>query len=137
MRKLLRNQRGVAMEMAITTMLIIFALCTVLLIVAEYSGVLNARTSETANVRIMVDRLGEDFYRSHKLNVQFDPARYSSVYTATVQDVDEQTQRLLVYNIGKYSTPLLCVEVTGQGEGARVVRWSYNYSPSGGGESGD
>lgn len=116
------------MEMAIATMLIIFALCTMLLIVAEMSGVLNRRTTDTASARVMADRIGEDFYKSHKQNVSFDPTRYSSVYSAVVETIDEDTERLLVYNKGKNSRPLLCVDVVGNGSAAKIVRWSYNYN---------
>ena len=50
------------------------------------------------------------------------------------EGVAEDTDRLLVYYECN-STPVLCVEVEGRGEAAKIVRWSYSYS-SVTGESG-
>ena len=66
MKHYLRNKRGVAMEMAIGTMLIINAMCMVLLVVAEMTGVLNKRTVETATMRVSAESIGEDFFRAHE-----------------------------------------------------------------------
>lgn len=131
--------------MAITTMLVIFALCSILLVVAEMSGVLNNRTTSTTAQRITVDRIGEDFYRAHRLNTDFDPDRYSSVFTAVVEEdvggvVDAQfgpVDRLYVYNTSRYSSPLLCVEVMGRGDLARLLRWTYNPTAAEEADSGD
>ena len=128
MRRILRNRKGLAMEMAISTMLIIFAMCTVLLLVAEMTGVLNKRTVETATTRVSVDSIGEDFFRAHRMNGTFYAERYIGKYTPVVQeDVAEDTDRLLVYYEGN-STPVLCVEVEGVGAEAKIVRWSYSAS---------
>lgn len=137
MRRLLRNRKGLAMEMAIATMLIIFAMCTVLLLVAEMTGVLNKRTVETATSRVAVDSIGEDFFRAHRVGGTFYADRYIGKYTPTVEeDVAEDTDRLLVYYEGN-NIPVLCVEVKGVGEDAKIVRWSYGYSQTSQSESGE
>jgi len=92
------------------------------------TGVLNKRTVETATSRVSVDSIGEDFFRAHRVGGAFYADRYMGKYTPVVQeDVAEDTDRLLVYYEGN-STPVLCVEVEGVGEAAKIVRWSYGYS---------
>ena len=128
MRRTLGNNKGVAMELAIATMLIIFALCMVLLVVAELVGVLNKRTVDTATARVAADSIGEDFFRAHRMDTVFYADRYMGKYKPVVQeDVAEDTDRLLVYYEGT-STPVLCVEVKGVGDYAAIVRWSYSYN---------
>ena len=131
MKRYLGNNKGLAMEMAIATMLIIFAMCTVLLLVAQMTGLLNKRTVETATTRVSIDSIGEDFFRAHRVGGTFYADRYIGKYTpVVVEDVAEDTDRLLVYYEGN-STPVLCVEVKGVGEDAKIVRWSYGVSSLG------
>ena len=85
MMKHLRNRKGLAMEMAIATMLIIFAMCSVLLVIAEMTGILNKRTVDTATSRVSVDSIGEDFFRAHRYNATFYAEQYAGKYTPVVQ----------------------------------------------------
>ena len=116
------------MEMAIGTMLVIFAMCTMLLVITEMTTILNNRTITTTGTRLTADSIGEDFFRAHRLGTQFYAEYYRGKYRPVVEAVDEDTERMLIYYEGN-STPMLCVEVRGVGEAAKVVRWSYNYTP--------
>jgi hypothetical protein len=117
------------MEMAITTMLIIYALCTMLLIIAEMTAILNKRTVNTATTRATVDSIGETFYQVRRNNGTFNVDaivyQHDGQYTPVVTDLSEDTQRLLVYAEGN-SIPVLCVDVTGTGADAKIVRWRHS-----------
>lgn len=127
MKHLLRNKRGATLELAIITMLIVFGLCLVLLTVAELSAVRAKRTYINTSERIALDSIGDDFYRACKLNNAFDVSPYQGEYTPLVENDEGNIRRLLVYRLNKLSTPLLCVEVRGMGDGCKIVRWSYAY----------
>jgi len=116
------------MEMALATMLIIFAMCTMLLIITELTTILNNRTVSTTNNRLTADSIAEDYFRARRQGTTFYADRYKGKYTPVVEAVDEDVERLLVYYEGT-STPMLCVEVEGVGGAAKIVRWSYNYTP--------
>ena len=125
MRKALGNRKGVAIEMAIVTMLVVFALSTILLVVAEMSGILNDRTQSTATERAEVQRVGDDFYAAQRNETAFDPTLYED-YAVTVEDISGG-KRLEVCSkaAGKQ---LLVVEVVGTGDAARIIRWGKTYS---------
>lgn len=123
MKKLVRNSKGVAIELAILTMLVVFALSTILLVVAERIYSLNRRTLAIATDRIAVDDIGEDFYHAIRQNITFDAEGYTA-YAVTTQDDGEQ-HTLYVRDLGSAETVLLVV-VRGVGDSARVVRWAHD-----------
>ena len=125
MRKVWRNSKGVAIEMAITTMLVVFALSTILLVVAQMSGLLNDRTQSTVTQRVEIDRVGDDFYAAARAETTFDPALYTG-YTVSVQDI-AGGKRLTVQD-ETTREQLLVVEVEGTGASARIIRWGKTYS---------
>ena len=124
MRKVLRNRKGVAIEMAITTMLVVFALSTILLVVAELSVALNKRTQTDTTARVEVNRVGDDFYGALRTETTFDPTLYDG-YTVEVEDI-EGGKRLQVK--GDAQEQLLVVEVEGTGDAAHITRWGKTYS---------
>ncbi len=112
----LRSRRGVAIESAIFTMLMVFALCSIILTVSMYMIQNQKQETEDFNERIFVDQLGEDFlyavrsgatyhadtdytdgvdnsYFSLDDNKVFDPDRYTEEY---LDKVNSDTQRLHV-----------------------------------------
>ena len=83
------NKKGVAIELAIVTLLVIFALCSVLLTVAELSVFTNKRISTKTVERSDVSQIAEDFVMamrtSHGNESVIDSlvAKYGERYTIT------------------------------------------------------
>ncbi len=120
MKKLWRNRKGIAIEMAITTMLVVFALSTILLVVAQLTGVLNRRTEQNVGDRIAVDAIGEAFWQAQRQETDFDETAYSD-YTVAVEDIAGGKRLNVKSKDG--TTSLLLVETTGTGSVATIVKW--------------
>lgn len=112
------NKRGVAMELAIVTLLTIFGLCLILLVVAELTGNFNAKTNNAVENRIELDEIAETFvYRGESFN--------SAVYREhriTIEKLNGGGTRMTATrNSAPFSS--VTVEVNELGE---ITRWSYD-----------
>lgn len=123
--KVLRNKKGVAMELAVITMLVIFGLCIILLTVAEMTAYSRKRVMTLDNEHVILDTIGDDFVSAQYNRTDFNPARYSSGdYLPVVYGFAEGDNRLMVVYKQSTSTPKLAVEVQGTGDDCRVILWS-------------
>ena len=124
------SKRGVAMEMALVTMLVLFGLSMVLLTVAELGNVLNRRILTDATGRIGVSRIGDTFVRNCKSGdydlFDTDSDDYED-YLIVKEDLsDESAERYaLTITSKEHSKTLLYVVCDGDGN---ILRWT-NYAP--------
>lgn len=125
----MKNKRGLALEMAISTMLIVFALCMLLLTVATYMQ--KNDSDETVRIRAVaeLDQVGEDFYTAVYSGADFDPERYGD-YNITISSEPREGADFYLAEIKHKRLPYgLCVtvKVTGVEGERRVSRYAWKY----------
>lgn len=126
MKKLLRNKRGAAIELAVVTMLVIFGLCMILLTVTEMTALSNKRAAATYQERIALDTIGDDYLASRRSRTQFYINRYSeTAYYPMVFTLSQSGNELLVVYKRSTDKPRMALELQGAGEDSVVVRWTH------------
>lgn len=112
------NDRGIAMELAITTLLTIFGLCLILLTVAQLTVNTNAKTAEAVENRIELDEIADAFVAYGE---NFRPAAYR-YHNVTVESLrNGGTCMTAKRTSAPYAS--ITVEVNELGE---ITRWSYD-----------
>ena len=104
------NRRGMAIEMAMAMMIIVFSLCalmtTVVTVSRKQTNIATARFTQTAQV----DAIGEKFVK--------DPDSFQ--YTGTEYECDTSVQKTLT--VSKDGKTLLTVVVDGSG---KIISWQH------------
>ena len=104
------NRRGMAIEMAMAMMIIVFSLCalmtTVVTVSRKQTNIATARFTQTAQV----DAIGEKFVK--------DPDSFQ--YTGTEYECDTSVQNTLT--VSKDGKTLLTVVVDGSG---KIISWQH------------
>ena len=111
------NKRGVAMELAVVTLLTIFGLCLILLTISQLSGDFNAKTDKAVENRIKLDEIAETYvlYRE-----DFNPAIYRD-HRISIAHFSGGTRMTATRSSAPYSS--VTVEINDSGE---IIRWSYH-----------
>lgn len=107
------NRRGMAIEMAMAMMIIVFSLCalmtTVVTVSRKQTNIATARFTQTAQV----DAIGESFVRASKAGETFQ-------YDGTEYECDTSVQNTLT--VSKDGKTLLTVVVDGSG---KIISWQH------------
>lgn len=107
------NRRGMAIEMAMAMMIIVFSLCalmtTVVTVSRKQTNIATARFTQTAQV----DAIGEKFVRASKAGETFQ-------YDGTEYECDTSVQNTLT--VSKDGKTLLTVVVDGCG---KIISWQH------------
>ena len=107
-----RNRRGIAIELALSMMVIVFGLCALMTTVVVYSRNQSRRANTRFETYAAVDALGEQFVNAQKKNETFS-------YTGTEFVCDTSSNTLTVSKDGK---TLLTVVTDGSGN---VESWEH------------
>lgn len=125
------RKRGVAIEMALSMLVVVFALCTLLVTLAAYSRTDNTKQNRAFADSVAVDQIGEDFLAALNTAVQngtqseFDFDNNGGMYTTTVDVTTDGTIYILrVYTTTEHAQKL---EVRAQvaPTGCRILSWSH------------
>lgn len=119
-----RHDRGVAIEMALSMMVMVFAMCTLLLTFALSSRSENKRLNAAFEQSAELDRIGEDFlYQVRQTGFNADGySPDSTTYAAEVKQ-ENNAYTLTVTRTGG-TNPVLTVKVEKQGNTWKVTEWT-------------
>ena len=112
------NDRGIAMELAIITLLTIFGLCLILLTVAQLTANTNAKTTNAVKARIELDEIADVFVANGE---NFRPTAYRD-HNVTVEPLRNGGTRMTAKRTSAPYTSIT-VEVN---DGGEITRWSYD-----------
>ena len=124
-----RKKRGAAMEMAIMTMLEIFALCLIIVTVAELGAALNKRITSKGEERTKISQIADLFvnYCSSYEEGEFNFAEARGDYTAHTGTVTGGTEPRYYLDLRLNKTGETVIYVVCDGDG-NILRWT-NYAP--------
>ena len=112
------NDRGIAMELAIITLLTIFGLCLILLTVAQLTANTSAKTTNAVKARIELDEIADTFVANGE---NFRPTAYRD-HNVTVEPLRNGGTRMTAKRTSAPDTSIT-VEVN---DGGEITRWSYD-----------
>ena len=118
MKKLLKSRRGIALEMAITLIMVTFALSTLILTVAMLQHTEQQAAERELEETILLEQMGEDFCRSviDGTGTGWVNA-YPEEYTIEINDL---TLTVMEKESGEL---LMTVELASASEGYTIVKW--------------
>lgn len=125
-----RHDRGVAIEMALSMMVMVFAMCTLLLTFALSSRSENKRLNNAFEQSAELDRIGEDFlYNVQKNDISagvFETASdtYAATVTASATDGNESEINAYTLTVTRKDSAVLTVKVEKQGDTWKVTEWT-------------
>ena len=93
-----RRDRGISMELALVTLLVIFGLCLTMLTVAELGAALNKRITTEAEDRVAIARIGDGFITCCATG-QYDnfiPSAYADDYLVEKAELPDGTYQMTV-----------------------------------------
>ena len=123
------RRRGVAIEMALAMLVVVFALCTLLVTLSAYSRTDNTKQNRAFADSVAVDQIGEDFLTAletaNRNGTLPDFAYDGELYTTNVQvSTDGTIYTLRVYTRSGYTQKLeVCAKMTPTG--CRVLSWKH------------
>lgn len=121
-----RHDRGVAIEMALSMMVMVFAMCTLLLTFALSSRSENKRLNNAFAQSAELDQIGEDFLYNVRQN-DFSADNYkitTNTYTASATNPETNVYTLTVTRTGG-SASVLTVTVQKQDDNTwKVTEWT-------------
>ncbi|MBR7091837.1 MAG: hypothetical protein IKI50_01470 [Clostridia bacterium] len=121
------NRKGVAIEMALSTMMIVFAMLAVIVSIAYYSRMHSNRQMVALQQAALVDQVGEQFCEAvdvagkHDTQPVFTYEDANFYATLTQGDGEQYTMTLRRL---KDDEPVLTVTVLIDGDGYRLLRWN-------------
>ena len=123
----LRSRKGVAIEMALSTMMIVFAMLAVIVSIAYYSRMHSNRQMVALQQAALADQVGELFCEAADTAGKHDTQpvfTYEDAnYYATVTQGDGAQYTMTLRRL-KDDEPVLTVTVLIDGSGYRLLRWN-------------
>ena len=118
------SKRGVAIETAMFMMVVVFSLCTLLVMFAMISRKEIITSNRSFQDQVQIDQIGEDFchYVKNYSDGDVFTYSYSDQYYAFCTH-DENVFKMTLRKNGKY-THVLSVEVEKTDDTVKVLRWS-------------
>ena len=131
-----KNNRGVSLELALITLLVIFGLCLILLTVAELSASLNKKMVTDVTNRVDVARIGDIFVRlcradsSGRNNYDlFIPSSYKQYKVEKfVYTVEDHTRYAMTARDLNSNKMVLCVVCDDQGNILRFTKSAEDFT---------
>ena len=120
-----RKKRGAAMEMAIMMLLEVFALCLIIVTVAELSAALNKRISSKVEERTKISQIADLFVEYCSKGESFPREQGDYVAYTRSFAVGEDARYALDLRLRKTGATVVYVECDGNGN---ILRWT-NYAP--------
>lgn len=119
MLKTLKNRRGIAIESAITFMVIIFAMVTIIGTVAAFSSLDRRRADSDFAENVIIENIGEQFAKN--------PGKYAACETnGFTTEKTDNSENGYTLTVKKGENVVLVVKTNKDG---KVIRWS-NYDDS-------
>lgn len=123
------RRRGVAIEMALAALVVVFSLCTLLVTLSAYSRTDNTKQNRAFADSVALDQIGEDFLTAletaNRNGTLPDFAYDGELYTTNVQvSTDGTIYTLRVYTRSGYTQKLeVCAQMTPTG--CRILSWKH------------
>lgn len=131
-KKMLKSKKGIAIESAIATSIIVFSLCSILLMTAIFSARTRENISEDFNNRVKACEIAESYVAwlqstdVNKGEFSFSALDPDGVYTVELDG--HITVGSNSIRISRDATPLLTVELMLKDGSYTVILWRYgNY----------
>ena len=123
------SNRGVAIETAMFMMVVVFSLCTMLVMFAMISRKQNITSNRDFQEQSRIDQIGEDFCYFIKTSTEpvdltaFTYSFSDSYYAYPSRVGETNVYKMTLRKIGKY-THVLSLEVEKSGDTIIIKRWS-------------
>ena len=121
---LLRNKRGMAIELAIFVMLVVVSLSALLVTVSVLNRTATESLATKIDQRIYLDQIGESFVVAVKTNQNLDSwADGITDYSATTESLGDATTLSLTDSLGNVK---LSVILESCPNGYKITQWKYS-----------